>query len=70
MLFLPHRYKENRRLKDEEQVTSLVAMDFIRGLRTAMVTSDLACALRNMCEINRSAVTRGHLADVLAEVFR
>lgn len=72
MIFLlfPVRYNENLCLKMEEEVNALVAMDFLRAMRTAMLTPNPACALRNMCEVNRSAVTRGDLGDVIAEVFR
>ena len=53
-----------------EGEVSLVAMDFVKGLRTALVVPDSACALRNLCEVNRAAVGHGEAGLVLAEVFR
>ncbi|XP_063865725.1 uncharacterized protein LOC135103442 [Scylla paramamosain] len=61
--------KENRVEEEAEAEVSLVAIDFIKGLRTAMIVPDTACALRNMCEVNRAAIGRGEAGPVLAEVL-
>ncbi|XP_045104541.1 uncharacterized protein LOC123500010 isoform X2 [Portunus trituberculatus] len=61
--------KENVVKEETGTEVSLVAMDFIKSLRTAMVVSDSACSLRNMCEVNRAATGRGETGRVLAEVL-
>ncbi|XP_068237412.1 uncharacterized protein [Palaemon carinicauda] len=52
-----------------ENITALPVMDFIEGMRLALLATDEGCALRNFCEVNSKAVTRGPLSDVISEVF-
>ncbi|CAL4100006.1 unnamed protein product, partial [Meganyctiphanes norvegica] len=57
--------------KEYEEVTALVALEFVRATRGALMSEgSLECSQRNLCEANAAAARKfGLLAEDLAEVF-
>ncbi|XP_066965035.1 uncharacterized protein [Macrobrachium rosenbergii] len=62
-------YEDSLDLREREKTTVWVVKDFIEAMKVALLTLDEGCALRNFCETNSKAITRGPLADIISKVF-